>query len=67
MKKSDFVRKIFKTPCEQCPIQGYCKIAKTLSCTMTARSYFSKISRGKESVPWHTLEMVLNLGLTPPE
>lgn len=67
MKKSDFVGKILKTPCEQCPIQGYCKIVKTLSCNMTARIYFSKISRGKEDVPWHTLEMALNLGLTLPE
>lgn len=64
MNRAQFVTKIMNTPCEKCPIQGYCKIAKTFSCNMTARQYFKLISQGKEDVPWHTLEMAWNFGLT---
>lgn len=64
MKKSDFVKKIFNTSCENCPIQEYCKIAKTFSCSMTAKRYFEIVSRGKEDVAWHTLETAWNFGLT---
>ena len=64
MKRSDFVTKILATPCEKCPIEGYCRIAKTFSCNMTARTYFNIIAKGKEELPWHTLETAWNFGLT---
>ena len=67
MNESAFIIKIFNTTCEDCPIQGYCKIAKTFSCRMTAKSFFNKVIKGKEDVAWRTLETALNLGLTPQE
>lgn len=61
MKKSEFVARLFETPCESCPIQIFCRASRTFSCSSTARKYYDLVSNGEEGLQWPTLETESNL------
>ena len=41
MTKAEFVKMIFQTPCEKCPISIYCKMCVAITCCQVARKYYS--------------------------
>lgn len=43
MEKSIFVNHILYTPCEQCPIEIYCKCSRAQACHTTAGEYYDLI------------------------
>ena len=52
MTCKQFCAKILYTPCEDCPIDIYCKLKPYLSCTLTAVDYYRKHSSGKVEFKW---------------
>lgn len=52
MTQQEFVNRIMGTPCEECPIEIYCRICKAFSCHSTARQYYVTHKRPKEVFKW---------------
>lgn len=52
LNKREFIRHIYDTPCDVCPIAVYCKEVFTISCTSTAAHYFNTHSKEGEGVKW---------------
>lgn len=61
MEKAEFIKKIFYTPCEECPIEGYCKLCKSFSCTSTARQYYYHIINFRGCFAWPLKRTEFNL------
>ena len=40
MTKAEFIKLIFQTPCEKCPISIYCKMCVAITCCQVARKYY---------------------------
>lgn len=49
LNKREFIKHIYDTPCDVCPIAVYCKEVSTISCTSTAAHYFNSHTKdGRE-------------------
>lgn len=43
MEKAEFIKKVFTTPCEQCPIDLYCECSKAQACHIVASDYYDTV------------------------
>lgn len=47
-----FVKRVFATPCEKCPIRTFCKRCTAVSCTSTAKQYYRKYKQEGVLFTW---------------